>query len=238
MHNRFRRACYALAGGVAVTAALGLTAAGAANASPSLHPKATPDATKTCGNKCNDLFNVDFGPKFIANTNGHYGNRVDLAIGHNFTPSEDFIASEVGTLADFCTIDGGSGLIPNNAYACITYPKTFPVFEEEYAPYSVTSGYCAAVRAHDVKIGARISLRDCGFSARSLWVADLNNSVPDKHSVLGIDFPWVNGADASFSHALDLTTDDSGNLTLQELSSNGGAVNDNQLWGIRLGPVK
>ncbi len=232
MHNRFKRACYALAGGIAVTSALGLTAAGAANASTGA-PRMVPNATTTCGTLCNDLFNLALGDNFILNTNGHYGSHVDLALAHNYKPSEDFIATKVGDLRQFIR----NGLISRRSYVALNYPHWWPVFEEEYAPYSATSGLCAAVRNGDVRQGAPITLRDCGTSARSLWVADLKNAVPDSDSVFGFDSPWVNGADGQFSHALSLTTDDFGNLYLSELAFNGGLVGDNQEFGVNPGPA-
>ncbi len=239
MHKRFTRACYALAGGVAVTAALGLTAAGAVSASTSgIHAmsgsQAIPTATKVCGKKCNDLFNLQLGYKFIPSTDGHYGSDLDLALAHNFTPSEDFIATDVGSLDQF--VDGG--VISPTSYVALNYPDFWPVFEEQYAPYSVTSGLCAAVSRRDLRAGGEVSLRTCGSTARSLWVADVANGVKDKHSIFGNDWPWVNGGDTSFSNALSLTTDDFGHLYLWPLSKNGGAVNDNQQWGVKLGPAK
>src|SRR5258708_5912645 len=126
-HNLSRRVCYTLAGGVAVTAALGLTAAGAANASTSGIRPVGPDATTACGNLCNDLFNLALGEKFIQNTSGHYGGYVDLAPAHNYKASDDFIATDIADLGDFCRSHGGPRLIPKNAYFCLTYPPSGPV---------------------------------------------------------------------------------------------------------------
>lgn len=237
MHNRFRRACYTLAGGVAVTAALGLTAAGAANASTSGIRPVGPDATTACGNLCNDLFNLALGEKFIQNTSGHYGGYVDLAPAHNYKPSEDFIATEVGDLGDFCKIDGGSGLIPDNAYVCLNYPSSWPVFQNEYSPGSFTSDLCIGVARNHVKQGGAVTLRVCGTSARTLWVADLANEVKDPASVFGFDSPWVNAADSRTSNALSLTTNDFGDLYLSHLRKNGGVANDNQEFGVNPGPA-
>jgi hypothetical protein len=239
MHKRFTRASYALAGGVAVTAALGLTAAGAVSASTSgIHAsgggQAVPTATKVCGKKCNDLFNLQLGYKFIPSTDGRYGSDLDLALAHNFTPSEDFIATQVGTLGQFVA----GGVISSTSYVALNYPSSWPVFEEQFAPYSVTTGLCAGVSRRDLKQGGEISLRSCGSNARTLWVGDLANAVKDKHSIFGFDLPWVNGGDTSFSNALSLTTDDFGHLYLARLAMNGGAVNDNQEWGVKLGPAK
>ena len=140
MRNHFRRACYAMAGGVAVTAALGLTAAGAANASTG-QTRLIPNATTTCGHKCNDLFNLGLGEDFILNTAGSYGSFVNLAPAHNFVPGEDFIATKVGTLRQMIK----NGLIAPTSYVALNYPHFWPVFEEEFAPYSVTSiAACAA----------------------------------------------------------------------------------------------
>jgi hypothetical protein len=239
MRIRFTRAGYAMAAGVAVTAMLGLGMQAASASTGIVRPSGITNATNACGKACNDIFNQGLGPKHIPTTGGHYRSPVHLTLAHNFLKSQDFIATEVGTLADFCTLDGGSGLIPDNAYVCINYPSTYPVYEEQFAPGSFTSGWCAGVGVRDVRQGGEITLRDCGTSARTLWVADLKNAVKDKRSLVGFDVPLVNGADGSFSDPLVLTTDDSGKLTLQELSKNGikGTPYDSQEWGLRLGPA-
>jgi len=230
MHNRFRRACYALAGGVAVAASLGLTAGGAASAS--VKP-ASPAATTTCGSLCNDLFNLGLGESFILNTNGRYNGYVDLALAHNYKPSEDFIATRVGTLRQFIR----NGLISRTSYVALNYPHYWPVFEDEYAPYSATSSLCVGVKRGWVRNGAPIVLRACGVTSRTLWVADLKHAVSDPDSVFGFDWPWVNAADGQFSHALSLTANDFGSLSLRYLAMNGGKVGDNQEFGVNPGPA-
>jgi len=232
MRKRFTRACYALATGAAVSAAIGLSAMGAANAA-SAKTAVTPTATTACGSLCNDLFNRQLGYKFIPTTSGHYDSPLSLTLAHNFLPSQDFIAAYVGTLRQF--ID--NGLISRRSYVALKYPKTWPVYQEQYAPYGVTSGLCAAVKLGDVRNGAPIVLRACGTSARSLWVADFHHRVKDIHSILGYDFPWVNGADAQFSNPLVLTTNDYGSLYLFEEQMIGGKVYDTQQWGVKLGPA-
>jgi hypothetical protein len=234
MHNRFRKACYTLAGGVAVSAALGLAVAGVASASNNGPAKNGPNATKVCGKRCNDLFNVQLGYKFIPTAVGKYGTDLDLRLAHNFLPSQDFIATEVGDLGQLIA----GGLISPTSYVALNYPSTFPVFEEEFAPYSATTGLCMGVSRRDLRSGGGVTLRDCGDTARTLWVADLNNAIKDKHSIFGFDAPLVNAADPNFSKPLVLTTDDFGELYVSELSFNGGAVNDNQEWGVKLGPAK
>jgi hypothetical protein len=228
MRIRFTRAGYALAAGVAATAMLGLGLSAVAVASTD-----APAATTVCGPRCNDLFNRTLGYKFIPTTAGHYNSSLSLTIAHNYLPSQDFIATDVGTLRQFIK----NGLIARTSYVALKYPKTWPVFEEEYAPYSVTSGLCAAPKLGDVKQGAPIVLRSCGTNARSLWVADFHHRVKDKHSVLGYDFPWVNGADGQFSSPLVLTTNDFGSLYLNEEQTVGGKVYDSQMWGLKLGPA-
>jgi hypothetical protein len=229
MRIRFTRACYALAAGAAVSAAIGLAVMGTANASTA----AKPAATTVCGIRCNDLFNRALGYKFIPTTNGNYDNSISLTLAHNYLKSQDFIATEVGKLGQFIK----NGLIARTSYVALKYPKSWPVFEEQYAPYSVTSGLCAAVKFGNVVQGAPIILRSCGTNARSLWVADYHHRVKDKHSILGYDFPWVNGADGQFSNPLVLTTNDYGSLYLDYESMLGGKVYDSQLWGVKLGPA-
>ncbi len=232
MRIRFTRACYAVATGAALSAAIGLAAMGAANAATSAH-QAKPDATTVCGARCNDLFNRQLGYKHIPTTAGHYDSSISLTLAHNYLYSQDFIAFEVGKLGQFIK----NGLISRRSYVALKYPHTWPVFEEEYSPYSNTSGLCAAVKFGDVRQYAPIVLRACGTTARSLWVADFHHRVKDKHSILGYDFPWVNGADGQFSNPLVLTTNDYGSLYLDYEHMLGGKVYDSQMWGVKLGPA-
>jgi hypothetical protein len=239
MRISFTRAGYALAAGVAVTAMLGIGMS-AASASTSGNPvTGITNATNACGKTCNDIFNQGLGTKQIPTTNGRYGNRVHLTRAHNFLVTQDFIADQVGTLADFCSKFGGDNQIPATSYACINYPSGWPVYEEQFAPASFLSPWCAGVGVFSVRPNGLITLRTCGDSARTLWVADLKNAVKDKRSLLGFDVPLVNGASSSFSNPLVLTTDDSGTLTLQELMKNGltQKVFDSQEWGLKLGPA-
>lgn len=233
MHNRFRKACYTLAGGVAVAAAVGITAAGVASASsngPVSHPS---NATVLCGKRCNDLFNRQLGYKYIPTTRGRYESYVNLSLAHNFLPSQDFIAKQVGTLGQFIA----NGLISSTSYVALNYPSAWPVYEDQFAPYSVTSNLCVGVSRRDLRPGGPITLRECGQTARTLWVGDLVNAVKDKHSIFGFDLPWVNGADTQFSNALSLTTDDFGHMFLERLAMIGGHVYDSQEWGVKLGPA-
>ncbi len=233
MRKRFTRACYALATGAALSAAIGLAAMGAANAATA-KADAHPDATRVCGPLCNDLFNLELGYRYIPTTIGRYDSSISLSLAHNYVPGQDFIASKVGTLGQFIR----NHLIARTSYVALKYPHTWPVFQEEFAPYSATSNLCAGVRLGDVRQGAPIVLRACGTSARELWVADFHHRVKDKNSIFGYDFPWVNGADTQYSSPLVLTTNDYGSLYLDYESFLLGKVYGSQLWGVKLGPAK
>jgi hypothetical protein len=230
---RFPKISAALLAVVAPVAVAGALAVSVAPASAAVHG-VKPMATTTCDSLgiCTNLFDQQEGPQYILWSAKKYSAPVLIRHASNADPREDFAVQEVGTLADFCKIYGGSGLIPNNAYVCINYGPSFPVYQFEAAPYSVTSGLCIAVKGKATN-GKDVLERDCGAAAHSLWVADVNNEVGDTNSLIGVDFPLVNGSDSSFSNALVLTYEGANKqLKVTEEASNGGVVDDAQQWGV------
>jgi len=90
MHNRFTRACFALAAGAAVTAAVGFTTVGAASASTT---SAKPDATPPCGYYCINPYTAKYGPGWVLQNyraiNG-VGNPLKLQYANNNAPGQDW----------------------------------------------------------------------------------------------------------------------------------------------------
>ena len=98
MRNRVRRALYGLAAGVAVTTALGLTAAGTASAATH-HVK--PNATWSCGVTCINPYTQAYGPFFVLNSNNArwvVGNKLDLFDASNYNPGEDWTIDLQGSV--------------------------------------------------------------------------------------------------------------------------------------------
>lgn len=219
--NIFTKA--AAAGAVAAT--LALTGAAAASAGTArIHP----DATAPCTN-CVNVFNQGQGHHYILSTAGHYGSPVTIQHASNSSVAEDFIAYSPGTLGQFIR----AGIIKRGSYVANKYPHSFPVFEAEYSPGGFASGLCAGV-AGTAKNGEGVTLRDCGYSAHTVWVGDLDNAQPDSDSLLSFgDVPLVNASDRNFSRPLVLTFEGVGSqLKVTEQQRNVGLVVDTQEWGL------
>jgi hypothetical protein len=202
-----------------------------------------PNSTPSCGATCNNLFNERYGPGLVQAAMPDWsgdpftadaGDPVRLAFVSNTDPNQDFVATQVGVLDDFT--DGRHPIISRTSYVNIHYGDDFPVFENTYQPFGVDSGLCIGV-ARNAFNGEAVTLQDCGDTARTLWVGDIDNA--DLGDPGGFDFiPWVQASDANFSHALVLTENgQTGPLSVTELNKfSDGTVSDRQQWGIDFGP--
>jgi len=162
---------------------LTLAAAGAASLGLALAVPASaathPNATSVCGSVCSDVSGELLGPTMILNasnvggTGPFKGRIINLRGGSNNLPNEDFKVRVAGLLHQFCTASGGNGQVTASSYACLTLlPLTpsAPVFEVQFAPNSIESGYCAgALAATD---GFKLRLRLCG-TVKSYFIEDL-----------------------------------------------------------------
>lgn len=221
----------------AALAGLGLTATGAsATVHPAGNSTAKPQATIICNSFCNDLYSRQFSTQFILSTAGAYNSPVTLAQASDSTVSEDFNAYVVGTLRQFIR----AGVISKQSYVALRYPHWWPVLEDEYSPDGNSSGFCVGV-AGKATNGKLVALRDCGAAAHTLWVADLRNEQPDSLSTYpfgALDVPWINASDTSISHPMALTQHgQNAQLSTSEEVTQFGLVDDNQLWGVNLGPA-
>ena len=211
----------------------------AGTASASIRPNSTP----SCGLACNNLFNERYGPGLVQAADPDWisdplsadvGDWVQLAFSSNTDPNQDFVATQVGVLDDFT--DGRNPIISRTSYVNINYPGDFPVFENTFQPYGVDSGLCIGVARKAFNREA-VTLQDCGDTAKTLWVGDIENG--DNGDPSGFDYiPWVQASDPNFSHALVLTENgQTGPLSVTELNKfSDGTVSDRQQWGINFGP--
>jgi hypothetical protein len=241
MRNRFARACSVLAAGVAVTSVIGLSAASVASAA--VRPAATP----ACDFNCFNLSSLTLGRGTIQNayvpgdtgTGGRVGQKVNMNFASNTHPNEDFTGAQVGTLGDFCTRFGGSGLLSRTSYACINYPSFYPVFEANWSPFGNESGLCTGAFM-PVFSTENVTLQNCGSQPSTLWVGDLANSTTYRGRFYT---PWVNGGSPNFSHPLTLTVDPGtqkpiNQLRLQPLNKlTGGVAPDAQQFTLTFGAV-
>ena len=141
MRNRYGRALIGLTAALAVSASLGLTAAGAATAATS---KAKPAITPACSynSYCSDpLFNVEFGIQYFANNNNAnlaVGDPVNLSYANDNNPGQDWRVNfqyPVWVLYHLGFISAGMEL----------HYHFRPAFEVMWTPYGVTSNLCRGV---------------------------------------------------------------------------------------------
>jgi hypothetical protein len=198
-------------------------------------------ATPSCGHRCLDLFNREFGthrsPAFVLDVlrqGAKVGQPIILYRTSNSDPAEDFTVSAQGTVGDFFK----AGLV---SAALNLHYSNFEAFEFQYAPNGVDSNLCVGVGSTPVD-GTKVALEPCGQTAKTLWVVDSFDTV------FGGYVPLINGADTNFSHPYVLNYPGNGAFptdnprpqlntwTLSKYSN--GAVFDNQLWGADFGVLR
>ncbi len=220
-----------------IAAAATLTLVGGVSAVGTLSASA---ATPSCGHRCLDLFNREFGthrsPAFVLDVlrqGAKVGQPIILYRTSNSDPAEDFTISAQGTVYDFYEAGLASAAL-NLHYS------HFEAYEIEYTPYGADSNLCVGVGSTPAD-GTKVALEPCGESARTLWVADSYDTV------FGGYVPLINGADTNFSNPYVLnypgnaypTDNPRPQLTTWTLSKySNGAVYDNQLWGANFGVLK
>jgi hypothetical protein len=220
MPNRFTRACYALAAGVAVTTALGLTSVGAASASTT-HVK--PDATPPCGPFCINPYTAKYGPGYVLQNskaiNG-VGNPLKLQYASNTAPGQDWSIYFQGSVRKFYR----AGLV--SARLAFHYGRE-PAYELEWAPFGVTTGLCQGTSAPAAN-GRKVNLQVCGNNADTVWVLDFRDA-----PYVGF-VPVIAGSTNNFSQPQVLTagtppTEPLFTFRLRYYTT-AGAVANNQNW--------
>ena len=140
MRNRFTRACFALAAGVAVTTAVGLSAAGAASAATT---SAKPNATPPCGFFCINPYTAKYGPGYVLQNyraiNG-VGNKLKLQFANNNAPGQDWTIFLQGSVDRFFRF----GLVSGNL--AFHYGHE-PAYELQWSPFGVNTGLCQGTAA-------------------------------------------------------------------------------------------
>ncbi len=179
---------------VLAAAALSLAGlAGLAPASAGTGARSGPDSTIACGTGCFDLYSLLLGPTQIQQT---VPGGVTLLPGPASLPNAaggvgDFGNVQVATLGTAC---GVPGEIPKNAYVCIHFAASLPVFEWVWAPFGNQTGLC--VGAAKALAGQRVILVPCNGSPSNtfLWVYDSARGLPAGASCLVNGWcPWYNG---------------------------------------------
>lgn len=253
MRKRFTRAFFAMSASAVVMAGVGL-GAGAASAVTNVHKD-----TVACGSSCLSLFSDTLGSGTTLNAyvpgdtgvGGKVGQKVNMHLAQNNRPNGDWIPSVSGRVFQFCGFLANDFFSPTS-YPCLNYPF-FQVFEMEWSPNGNGSGLCAGVAVGGVN-GENVTLQPCGVSAKTVWIADRNNSTlgtdcrntvtpPVSAGDPSVNFcPWVNGADTNFSNPLVATLDTGTSnptnqmkLTRELLHNN--IASSNQQFALFVGPV-
>ena len=228
MRNRYGRALMALTASLAVSATLGLTAAGAASAATT---KVKPAVTPACSfnDYCSDpLFNVEFGIQYFvnnANSKAVVGNNVNMQWASDNRPSQDWRVNfqyPVYVLYHLGFISAAMNL----------HYHFRPAFEVMWTPYGVTSNLCRGV-AKTAYQGEKITLQPCGNFPKTLWVVRSGYYTSGQYG----GFELINGSTTNPSVPYVMTAGGSlfgGNpeaqLQLDQPVADDGIVNPGQLW--------
>ena len=236
-----------------LAAAASLTLVGSAGVGALAMAGTANAATPSCGNSCIDIFSKDFGthahPNFVLDVykqGQNVGQPIILFRVSNSDPAEDWTVSEQGTVNDFFK----AGLVTaavNLHYGggAVGFPNDY-AFEVEYAPYGADTGLCMGVGSTAVA-GTKVALEPCGVSAKTVWIADLFDSIAQ--TFITHQIPLINGSDTNFSDPYVLTYPSSGfptdkprpqlytsNLTgFSNGHFNQGTIDSSQLWSARFG---
>ncbi len=224
MRNRFTRACFALAAGVAVTTAVGFSAAGAAGAATT---SAKPNATPPCGFHCINPYTAKYGPGYVLQNyraiNG-VGNPLKLQFANNNAPGQDWTIYLQGSVDKFYHF----GLVSGNL--AFHYGHE-PAYELQWSPYGVNTGLCQGTAAPATQ-GRKVTLQVCGVNANTVWVLDFQDS-PYHNPIFGVFVPVIAGSTTNFSNPQVLsagTPPQEPLFTVRIHSFANGAVANNQLW--------
>lgn len=229
-------------------------------------------ATPSCGPNCINIYSPDFGT-FQAPTDvvdiykqgANVGQPIILFRTSNVDPAEDLFPTYQGDVASLFEAGLVSAAVAlhygclagTSAFETCPFVSNYPAkgdgdltaFEYEYAPYGVESGLCIGT-ATAATNGTKVSLQDCGVSAKTYWIADYfqgQYTPGSKYSV-----PLINASTTNFSQPSVLTYPGSSSPTDEPRpqlytsaltgEANGGVpnvgtVDDNQLWWASYGPL-
>ena len=206
MRNRFKRASYAMAAGVAVAATIGMSAVAAS-------ADAKPNATNACSNNCIDVSfqNPGLGDILASHSGLSVPNNVvRLLPGSNGLPKEDFSRITVGTVFPlYCTIVGnaqGGSVFTNNQCHLLFVAGLLgaTTFQLAFNPNNGgdETECVGAWNNQAPSPGFKLRLEDCGVAADTVLIQ--TNLIPGGHTTIG---NWlINGASDNFSTPLVATS--------------------------------
>jgi hypothetical protein len=217
MRESFRVVTVAMAAAIAA-AGLGVgLSLGLASTQASTHARAGasqgagPHAEATeCGRACFILYSRRDGVSSSMNavitaddgSGGKVGRKINLQDGAVKTADGDFSFSFISQVWQFCGTDSHDFFSPGS-YIC-QHDSNFAVFEAQWSPYGSGTGLCAGVAVANLA-WENITLRPCGVSDHTLWIANLANGVGMSCRGSENYCPWMNASDNNFRAPLVLT---------------------------------
>lgn len=175
-----------------------------------------------CGPACFSLYTRRLGSGSTMNvamaanngTGGKVGRKLNLGSAADKLPDGDFMMSFTGQVSQFCGTDPADVFGPDS-YIC-SHDSNFAVFEAQWSPYGNSTGLCAGVAASNVA-SESVTLRSCGVSAHTLWIADAAHGTGGGCQGAGHFCPWMNASDNSFRTPQVLTMDGSTSAPADQL---------------------
>jgi hypothetical protein len=198
-------------------------------------------ATPACGSTCLAVFSHALGsygqPNFVEHVFGgvaRVGQPTGLNLASNSDASEDFINPHPGTVFDYYALGLVSAAV-NEHYGPLTASQL------EYTPGGTPTGLCVGL-AVDPYQNEPLSLQPCTVPGRTVWI--LGSSVSPATAGVHI-WPIVSGATTDFARPFTMSyprhvdTDELPPIRVRHVQFLGDerTLPDNQLWGVRQGPL-
>ncbi len=208
--------------GTAASKSAGRTAAGAAKATGATGAGQTETAASACGRSCFSLFGLRLGQDVTMNavipvnngSGGKIGRKVSLRLAADKVADGDFTMSFSARVSQFCGIDVHDFFAPDS-YLC-QHDSNFWIFEAQWSPYGDDSGLCAGVSTANMT-GESITLRPCGVSDHTLWIANAANGTGGNCRGSANYCPWMSASDNNFRTPQVLTMDGSTSAPADQL---------------------
>lgn len=209
MRRRMSMVGYPMAAVAVVSLGIGL---GAGLGQPGGGGNPARAAVAHCGRSCISMYSRRLGPGLTMNTaipantglGGKVGSKLNLSEAADELPDGDFTLSFTSQVLQFCGTDDGDYFAPVS-HVC-QHDANFPIVEAEWTPYGNSTGLCVGVAVAN-RAGQKVTLRPCGVSDHTLWIADVAHGTGgDCHGARHY-CPWMNASDSSFRSPQVLTMD-------------------------------
>lgn len=195
-------------------------------------------ATPSCGVSCINLFQRQFGPKFVLDASGGglgaVGQPIILSRASKSDPAEDFTVSTQGLVSDFFAAGLVSAAVDLH-YGGSSGGVDLSAFELEYSPFGVDSGLCVGVVATSFS-GEGVTLQPCGVSSNTVWIMTSGQSITSSYTAL------INGSDTNFTDPFVLTARPGrrpvGQLFTTNLATGRGSQIRRQEWSALQGVLR